>query len=107
MHEQDLKNTTRLSAPERGYDAAWHVFAKKYLIEHKICAMCGRPARVVDHKTIPAKIMLDMYGHFLLDEEYYQPLCFSCNRKKMKWDKEFFEKYKKDLELIEKGVKEV
>lgn len=72
----------RPSASERGYDAAWRRFAKKFLLSHPKCAVCGRPAQVVDHKTMTAYEMLQEYGHFILDEDMYQPLCFRCNNRK-------------------------
>lgn len=72
----------RPSASERGYDHQWHVFAKRFLLNHPKCAICGRPATVCDHKSMTARQMIDMYGHFILDESMYQPLCQRCNIRK-------------------------
>ncbi len=74
----------RPSASERGYDHTWHKFAKNFLLKHPTCARCGKPAQVVDHKTMTARRMIAEYGHFILDETLYQPLCFRCNNLKAK-----------------------
>lgn len=72
----------RPSAVERGYDARWHAFARRFLREHPTCAICGRPAKVVDHKVYTARQMMDAYGHFDYNPDLYQALCFSCNNRK-------------------------
>ena len=76
--------TKRPSASERGYNHEWAVFAKNFLLKHPTCARCGKPAQVVDHKTMTARRMIAEYGHFILDEDLYQPLCFKCNNLKAK-----------------------
>lgn len=95
--EEEVKRPT---AFQRGYDRRWREFAKEYLRRHPVCAICGRPAQVVDHKDIPAQVMMDMDGRFDLDEDHYQPLCISCNLKKQKQDRAVIEDYfkmKKEL----------
>ncbi len=77
----------------RGYDSRWAAFARRYLTEHPVCALCGAPARVVDHKDIPAQVMLDMWGRFDLDPEHYQALCYRCNSRKAKEDRKKTDKY--------------
>lgn len=84
---------TRPSASDRGYGNKWRTFAKTYLQAHPVCAICGKPARVCDHKDIPAPIMMDMYGSFDLDPSHYQALCVSCNTKKAVEDKKQIEEY--------------
>lgn len=69
----------RPSASKRGYDATWHRFAKDYLKAHPTCAICGKPAEVVDHKDQTADMMLDAWGRFDYDPSHYQSLCRSCN----------------------------
>lgn len=69
----------RPDATERGYVYQWKQFSKRYLLSHPTCARCGQPSRVVDHKVMTARQMLDQFGHFVLDESYYQPLCVRCN----------------------------
>jgi 5-methylcytosine-specific restriction endonuclease McrA len=91
MHEpvkQGEDISPRPSAPERGYDHSWHKFAKDFLKGNPTCALCGKPAQCVDHKSIPAEIMMDLYGKFDLDPALYQPLCYSCNRRKQLEDRE-------------------
>lgn len=78
----DTSVDARPSSYERGYDADWRRFAKRFLLGHPKCAICGRPAKVVDHKTMTAYEMIQEYGHFILDEDLYQPLCYSCNNRK-------------------------
>lgn len=83
----------RPSAHERGYTNEWTLFAKKFLARHPKCAICGKPAQVVDHKYRPAAIMLDMDGKFSTDPAEYQALCYSCNRRKAKEDAEKTREY--------------
>ena len=76
------KERNRVPAHKRGYDARWHKFAKAFIQKHPVCAICGQPAKVGDHKDIPADVMLDALGAFDYDESHYQPLCYRCNAKK-------------------------
>lgn len=92
----------RPSASKRGYDHRWRAFARKYLKTHNVCAICGNKATVVDHKDVPAQIMLDMYGKFILKEEYYQPLCRRCNTLKARNDRKICQKYFNDKEELSK-----
>ena len=50
----------------------------------------------MDHKEIPAEIMIDMFGKFDLDPNLYQALCFSCNRRKAVQDREQIDQYFRD-----------
>ncbi len=91
----------RKTACQRGYDRRWREFAKEYLRTHPVCVRCGKPAQVVDHKDIPAQVMMDMDGRFDLDPDHYQALCVRCNLKKSKEDHEAIREYfemKKELE---------
>lgn len=72
----------RPSPTERGYDGRWKAFARRFLREHPVCAICGRPAQVVDHRVYTARQMMDAYGHFDYNPELYQALCYSCNNRK-------------------------
>ena len=72
----------RRSPSLRGYTSAWRSFSKRYLATHPQCAACGQPATVTDHWLIPAPIMLEQFGKFILDERYYRPLCRQCNLEK-------------------------
>lgn len=52
-HERQ-RERARGSAHQRGYDARWRAYRKKYLEEHPLCVLCqaeGRvePSTVVDH----------------------------------------------------------
>lgn len=86
----------RESSTDRGYDNRWRTFSKKFLADHPVCAICGSPAQVTDHKDTPAAIMLDLYGRFDLDPSHYQALCVACNTRKTSEDqlkiKEYFSK---------------
>lgn len=92
----EYKERERTSAAKRGYDYTWQVFAKKFLQEHPICALCGRPSTVCDHKDIPAQIMINMWGKFDLEPDLYQALCTSCNNRKRKQDRARINKYEED-----------
>ena len=50
----------------------------------------------MDHKEIPAEIMIDMHGKFDLDPSLYQALCFSCNRRKAVQDRDQIDRYFRD-----------
>ncbi len=91
----------RPSAYERGYDNRWRKFAKSYLSEHPVCAMCGAPSTCVDHKDIPADVMMRSNGRFDYDERHYQALCRECNLKKGRTiDKRVRNGYEKDLKWL-------
>ena len=104
-HPKEEKTESRPSAYERGYDSAWRRFAHRFLINHPVCAICGAPATQVDHKSMPADVMLKVYGgKFDLDERHYQALCVSCNARKGKTqDVRFRRKYEEDLKRLEQG----
>ncbi|MFA6778200.1 MAG: hypothetical protein WCU80_00245 [Paludibacteraceae bacterium] len=94
------KPDERPTAQERGYDYRWREFSKQFLAHHPVCEMCGAPAEVTDHKDITAKVMMDLYGKFDLDESHYQALCRSCNTKKAKQDHEADAEYFDQLGLL-------
>ena len=83
----------RPSAHARGYDNRWRVFSSKFLETHTVCAICGAPATVTDHRDTPAEIMLDLYGRFDLNPDHYQALCTSCNVRKGAEDRRKVEEY--------------
>lgn len=82
LESQRRYDERRGSASSRGYDAKWTAFAKGFLKAHPLCAICGEPAKVVDHKDITADMMMDAWGKFDYDESHYQPLCVKCNVRK-------------------------
>ena len=92
----------RPTAHQRGYDAKWRAFSTKYLETHKVCAICGAPATVTDHKSTPAEIMLDLYGRFDLNPDHYQALCTSCNTRKGTEDRQKVDEYFKKKQAIER-----
>lgn len=99
-----LEKHNRLPAHKRGYDNRWHRFSKQFLENNPICAICGLPATVTDHK-IPIQVMRDVYGDNVLEDEYYLPLCHSCNLKKwQEHDKQVIEEYFKKKEEIPSGI---
>jgi len=104
-HPKTERVETRPSAYERGYDSAWRRFAHRFLINHPVCAICGAPATQVDHKSMPADVMLKVYGgKFDLEESHYQALCVSCNTRKGKTqDVRFRRKFEDDLRRLETG----
>ena len=84
----------RPSASKRGYGWKWQKFSKDFLKLHPTCAICGAPAKCVDHRDIPADVMMDAYGSFDYDPSHYQALCYKCNASKGKReDKHLKEKY--------------
>lgn len=97
-HPREDSEEKRPSAAERGYNSKWHKFAKAFLISYPVCSICGAPATCVDHKDMPADVMLEVYGgQFDLDESHYQALCNRCNARKGKTDdKRMRESYEAD-----------
>jgi hypothetical protein len=93
VHSTDPTPSNRPTATQRGYDHSWHKFASDFLKANPTCALCGKSAECVDHKSVPAEIMMDMYGRFDLNPSLYQALCYSCNRRKELSDREQVAKY--------------
>lgn len=94
----------RPDAAKRGYNYRWYKFAKDYLREHPVCAICGKPAEVVDHKDVPADVMMDAYGQFDLDPAHYQALCRRCNAVKgVTYDRDARQMYHNDKEFLSQG----
>lgn len=60
----------RPNANDRGYDSKWRQARRAFLDKHPACAMCGKPAVVVDHKT-PHKGDKAVFWNKAL----WQPLC--------------------------------
>lgn len=105
-HPRSYKDDGRLSSQERGYDSRWHRFSKRFLADHPICAICGAPSECVDHKDIPADVMMSVYGRFVYEDEHYQALCRACNTRKGRYeDKAMRKAYERDKEWIERCVK--
>ena len=98
LHPKAESEDKRPSAAERGYDGKWQRFAKFFLMANQTCAICGAPATCVDHKDMPADVMLEVYGGtFDYDESHYQALCSRCNARKGKTDdRKMRERYEAD-----------
>lgn len=47
---------------------------------------------------------MDMSGRFDLDPSLYQPLCYSCNRRKAGQDRDLIDQYFKDKEKLSQNV---
>ena len=93
---------SRPSAHKRGYDYKWQKFRRDFLAVNPVCAMCGAKAEVVDHKDIPADVMLEAYGSFDLDPSHYQALCRRCNTLKgLDYDKKAREAFHQDQNFLE------
>lgn len=67
----------RLSANERGYTSAWVRARKQYLMEHPLCAMCGKPATDVDH-IVPHRGDRQLFWN----RNNWQSLCHECHSRK-------------------------
>lgn len=92
----------RPSSIERGYDSRWNRFSREFLKSHPTCAICGAPSQCVDHKDIPADVMMDAYGRFDLDPIHYQALCNRCNTIKGRHeDRRMRREYESDKRWIE------
>lgn len=108
-HPKEERKENRPTARQRGYTAEWDRFAARFLRNHSMCAICGMPSTkvrlCVDHKDMPADVMLRVYGgKFDLDESHYQALCGSCNAEKGKnADVRFRRKFEEDMRRLEQG----
>ncbi|OAF13930.1 HNH endonuclease [Bradyrhizobium neotropicale] len=60
----------RPNANDRGYDSRWKLARRAFLDKHPDCAMCGKPAVVVDHKTPHRGDRAKFW-----DKGNWQPLC--------------------------------
>ncbi|WP_256807153.1 HNH endonuclease signature motif containing protein [Bradyrhizobium sp. Bra64] len=60
----------RPNASDRGYDSRWSKARRTFLDKHPDCAMCGKPAVVVDHKTPHRGDRTKFW-----DKGNWQPLC--------------------------------
>jgi len=60
----------RPNANDRGYDSKWKQASRAFLDKHRDCAMCGKPAVVVDHK-MPHRGDKSIFW----DKGNWQPLC--------------------------------
>ena len=70
----------RPSAAKRGYDRKWWAARVAFLRSHPLCAICNKPAVVVDH-VIPHRGDMGLFWN----SGNWQALCDAChNRKTMK-----------------------
>lgn len=72
----------RGTARERGYDWRWQNYARRYLIDHPLCAVClalghTEPATCVDHIE-PHRGNAVLF----LDTSNHQALCGRCHGRK-------------------------
>jgi 5-methylcytosine-specific restriction protein A len=72
----------RPTARQRGYNRRWEKVAKLFLMDHPLCAECGRNGRLtaagcVDH-IVPHKGNYEVFW----DELNWQALCSSCHSRK-------------------------
>lgn len=72
----------RQSARERGYDAAWDRYSRRYRQQHPLCVSCvsgghASPSEVVDHIT-PHRGDETLFW----DPENHQALCSACHNRK-------------------------
>lgn len=85
---RQVADDRRGTAHERGYNAAWRNVTRGrvlsngkrsggWLRANPICAMCGKPATVVDH-IIPHRGDSKLFW----DTDNWQPLCARCHNKK-------------------------
>lgn len=65
---------TRPTSSQRGYTGAWDKARAAFLRRHRLCAFCGAPADVVDHKT-PHRGDKAIFW----DKSQWQPLCTPCH----------------------------
>ena len=68
---------TRPGARARGYDGKWQKARESFLREHPFCAMCDRPATVVDHIK-PHRGDMQLFWAV----SNWAPLCRSCHSRK-------------------------
>ena len=77
--EQKRYDKQRGTAAQRGYDARWRRYKKRYITEHPLCINyeeCHNVATVVDHI-----ISVNQGGDFW-DPNNHQPMCKPCHDRK-------------------------
>ena len=101
-HPRTESNEKPTSPARKEYSSwKWRKFSSDFLRLHPICAICGAPAEVCDHKDMTADMMVDAYGGFDYDPSHYQALCRSCNtRKGTREDRVMRAAYQRDLTAI-------
>lgn len=67
----------RKNAYQRGYNARWNRYRRTFLMNHPLCARCGKMATVVDHIT-PHKGNKSLFW----DVNNHQALCEKCHNRK-------------------------
>lgn len=74
----------RPSAARRGYDHVWRRIRAAHLRRHPLCALCGRPAAVVDHVQPHRLSFLESRAAWQLarDPANLQSLCTTCHNAK-------------------------
>ena len=72
--ERAAHEARRPTAAARGYGSRWQKVREGFLRSHPLCAVCGRPANVVDHIK-PHK------GDWYLfwDKSNWQSMCAECH----------------------------
>lgn len=68
----------RGSATSRGYDSTWRREAAAFLSDpaNRLCAVCGRPAKVVMHIH-----SIRLRPDLRMNKSNWRPGCHSCNAK--------------------------
>ncbi len=101
-HPEKRAETPADAARKHYGSGKWRKFSEDYLRFHPTCALCGAQAKVVDHKDMPADVMVDVYGGFDYDPSHYQALCYRCNAiKGAHEDKKVREAYRRDKAALE------
>ncbi len=71
------RDRLRPTAAARGYGAKWRRESAAWLAVHPVCAYCGRPAEMVDHR-VPHKGDMRLFW----DRANWVASCRSCNSRK-------------------------
>jgi 5-methylcytosine-specific restriction protein A len=75
-HERHQRHdANRPNATQRGYSRQWRRVSANFLRTNRWCAMCGKPADLVDH-IIPHKGNPDLFWD---KDKNWQSLCAHCH----------------------------
>jgi 5-methylcytosine-specific restriction enzyme A len=79
MHAQ-RRSRARGSATAQGYGPAWYRRRNAYLMRHRWCVLCSRPAETADHWPRSRKQLIRDGVADPDADAYLRPLCDPCHR---------------------------
>ena len=86
QHADRARTEPRRSNVERGYDAAWNRFSKRFRQANPLCAHCLEQGRTTPSQMVDHIVPLHVAPEKRLDESGCQALCNACHAVKTRDD---------------------